>query len=49
MVWMELAEDVFLKDGMQVQRPFGVRVPVRMVLLLYLIMACVLSKVAIHP
>ena len=48
-VWTELADGVYLKDGTQVQRPFGVRVPVSTVWLLYLIMAWFLSNVAIHP
>ena len=46
---MEFAAGVCLKVGVQVQSPFGVRVPVSTVLLLYRIMACCLSNVAVQP
>ena len=46
---MEFAAGVCLKVGVQVQSPFGVRVPVSTVLLLYRIMACCLSNMAMQP
>ena len=46
---MAFAAGLCLKDGVQVQSPFDVRVPVSTVLLLYRIMACCLLNVAVQP